>query len=231
MEESFNQQSDASPESSQETISRLLKENAELKEKLEITDEAHKEILKQLVEKEHDAYFDSLTGLRRRELFTQEMTDCLRFIAESPNLEDEKRKNRTEVPVVSLVMFDIDKFKMVNDTLGHNAGDAVLKAVAETIQRYTRKLDISARWGGEEIVLGMIGADEKTAADKANFIREKISQIEFPDYPDLKITVSAGVSSSADLGEFNDLLEAADNAMYKSKQNGRNQVTAHSGIS
>lgn len=178
--------------------------------------EAHNELLRQLAEKDAEASFDSLTGLMRRGPFVQEV---------------ESHLFNPKIPLVSLIIFDIDHFKDVNDTLGHNVGDVVLKEVAGVVGRYVRRYDPACRWGGEEMALAMIGADEKTAAVKANFIREKISQIEFPKFPDLKITVSAGVASSDKFKKFDELFNAADKAMYESKNNGRNRVTAYSKLS
>jgi diguanylate cyclase (GGDEF)-like protein len=221
-------QTENNQESPEEKISRLEKEIKILKDNYAILDDAHEELLNQLTEVEQNAYFDSLTGLRRRDFFIQEISDYLNVTQKPHSSEVEHRENKTEIPVISLVIFDIDKFKNVNDTLGHNIGDVVLKEVAETINKYTREKDITARWGGEEMVLAMIGADENAATAKADFIREKISQIEFPDLPDFKVTISAGVASSDEFNEFNDLFEAADKALYKSKDSGRNKVTAHS---
>lgn len=220
-----------------EEIARLKKENeilraenSKLKEKIEVQEEAHGLVLDQLVETKQDAHFDNLTGLQRKELFIQRISEYLDNGEEPSNLETEHRRNEIEMPVVSMVVFDIDKFKNINDTLGHNAGDVILKAVSETIQRYTRNKDVTARWGGEEIVLAMIGANEEAAMRKADFIREKISQLEFSEFPNLKVTVSAGVASSSEHNKFDDLFNAADEAMYISKNNGRNQVTAHKAI-
>jgi len=208
-------------ESLEEKIARLENENAVLKI-------AHQELLNQLVEAQQLGQFDGPTGLRRRDFFMQEMNDYFKMAEDPSGLETEHRKNKIEMPTVSLVVFDIDKFKNVNDTLGHSAGDAVLKVVAETIQKYTREKDLTARWGGEEMVLVMIGADEEVATTKANFIREKISQIKFPDFPNLQVTISAGVASSDKFKKFDDLFNAADKAVYESKNSGRNKVTAHS---
>jgi len=145
-------------------------------------------------------------------------------------LYTEDKRGEVKMPVVSLIFFDIDHFKSVNDTYGHKMGDEILKAVARTILENIRSgRDVATRWGGEEMILGMIGADEEAAAAKADFIREKINQIKFPELPDdFKVTVSAGVASSSEFDELKSLTGAADNAMYLSKQNGRNQVTRFS---
>ena len=210
-------------ETLEQKITRLERENAELR--------------KEIIEVKKDAYFDNLTGLIRRNLFEQEVEKYFPNKNESSGVEIENQRKKIEMPPVSLVFFNIDHFKNVNDTYGHGAGDAVLERVAQTIKENIRDIDLVARWGGEEIVLAVIGADEKVATDRADFIREKISQIDFSDIQNLSkdpnfkgVTISAGVASSLDLNNFEDCLEAADRAMYKSKENGRNRVTAHSNM-
>ncbi|MEK7116720.1 MAG: GGDEF domain-containing protein [Patescibacteria group bacterium] len=191
----------------------------ELEEKNEVLLEAHKEIMLQLAKKYQEAQeasFDSLTGLMRRGPFEEEI---------------KIRLADPEIKSVALIIFDIDHFKNVNDSYGHDIGDVVLKRVAAVIGSYIRGYDPTCRWGGEEMALAMIGADEDQAELKANFIREKIEQIDFSDIDrlkDFKITVSVGVATSRKFPEFDQLLNAADQALYASKHSDRNKVTAYS---
>ena len=82
----------------------------------------------------------------------------------------------------------------------------------------------------EEMALAMIGIDEYGAKLKADFIREKIGQIFVPEYPEMRFTVSAGVASSRKLKDYGSLFKAADRALYASKEEGRNRVTAYSDL-
>lgn len=188
----------------------------EFEKENEIPPEAYEELLGQLAEKNKDASFDSLTGLLERGPFIEEV---------------EVHLSDPQTQPVSLIVFDIDHFKNVNDSYGHDVGDIILKRVAEVISRYNRGHDLVCRWGGEEIVLEMTKAEGETAFHKADFIREKINQIDFsdihPKFKDFKITVSAGVASSLQSPDFESLFKAADEALYASKNSGRNKVTAY----
>jgi diguanylate cyclase (GGDEF)-like protein len=128
---------------------------------------------------------------------------------------------------LSLVMFDIDDFKKINDTRGHPVGDQVLKALADRVSGTTRSEDIFARYGGEEFALICRDVDALRAARAAYRIMETVASKAFDveDQP-LEITVSLGV---ADLGMLVEpaaeaLVEAADAALYVAKRNGRNRV-------
>lgn len=155
---------------------------------------------------------DILTGLKTRRYFKDECERLLKGIVRSKGH-------------VSVLFIDIDHFKRVNDTLGHEAGDDVLRRVAETLTKHVRPLDTVARWGGEEIVVSLPNATESQAHVSAERLRKAVSEITFPQYPDLKVTVSVGVASTAisPFG-FDHLLFAADKAMYAAKHSGRNKV-------
>lgn len=209
----------------EERLARVEQEN-------EILKEAHEELLNQLAEAEKAAVFDSLTGLKRRSFFEEEIKSFLEFVRPDTTGQEDDRGSSTSIQVVSLVVFDIDHFKKVNDTHGHRFGDEVLAVVAETIRNHTRKSDIAVRWGGEEMAVAMIGANEEDAQTRAGFIKDKISKLEFSTHPDFKITISAGVAASSreNFKEFQELFEDADTALYTSKNNGRNQVTVHKSL-
>ncbi len=127
----------------------------------------------------------------------------------------------------SVIMFDIDHFKKVNDTYGHQAGDLVIKTIAQTLQQYVRKTDITGRYGGEEYGAILVGTSGENALVFAERLRAAVeaSVMQYGEYS-LKVTISLGVSEIA-LSQMNALawLEQADQALYKSKQNGRNRVT------
>ncbi|MBC8074368.1 MAG: GGDEF domain-containing protein [Deltaproteobacteria bacterium] len=128
---------------------------------------------------------------------------------------------------LSLVLFDIDHFKQVNDTYGHPAGDEVLRVLADRVEGTTRSEDIFARYGGEEFVLICRDVDALRASRAAYRILDTVGGKPFElDARTLSVTVSLGV---ADLGMLvrptaEALIEAADAALYTAKRNGRNRV-------
>ncbi|MBX7147899.1 diguanylate cyclase [bacterium] len=135
-----------------------------------------------------------------------------------------KRKKR----VLSLIMFDIDHFKKLNDTYGHIAGDAVLKKVSQLITKIIRTDDIFARYGGEEFVLILRDTDEKNAANLAERIRVMISRHPFLfDGKEVNVTISLGVTELHEsMPDATAFIEKADKFLYESKANGRNKVTS-----
>jgi diguanylate cyclase (GGDEF)-like protein len=152
---------------------------------------------------------DSLTGLRNRRHF-EKIVDA-----------EKERAQRYEVPV-SLLIFDIDHFKVINDTYGHNAGDAVLSELAKVVCGCTRESDIVARWGGEEFAILMPYASLHATAEVAEKIRQKIEAHQFP--LGHKVTISIGVAEwSLATETFNTLLSRADDALYRAKRSGRNR--------
>lgn len=184
-----------------------------------------------LYELETNLIHDPLTGLKTRAFFEEEVSTFLEVIQAQSNLGQSggaQRKERFGFRNLSIIFFDIDHFKKVNDTYGHDAGDKVLVRVAEAIQESLRTGDTVARWGGEEMVASLLGANEDDAAAKAEEIREKIETLSFPEIPELKVTISAGVASSEKGEDLQSLVKRADESLYKAKATGRNKVVAHS---
>lgn len=173
---------------------------------------------------EKDLIHDPLTGLKTRAFFEDEIGVYLEAITHN---DKGKRKEWFGFKNMSLIFFDIDHFKDVNDTYGHDTGDLVLQKVAQTIQESLRTGDTLARWGGEEMVVSLLGASEADAVTKAEEIRGKIEAIKFPDTPDLSVTLSCGVASSDKDITLAELIKRADQAMYKAKESGRNKVVAY----
>jgi two-component system cell cycle response regulator len=121
----------------------------------------------------------------------------------------------------------VDHFKQVNDTYGHDAGDAVLKQLAEIIIKTVRSADLAARFGGEEFVVLMPETDKKQSKDAAERLRKIIENHDFklPNGETIKKTASFGVSFLDELGDSGQaLLKRADEALYKAKNGGRNRV-------
>ncbi len=128
---------------------------------------------------------------------------------------------------LSLLMVDLDHFKLVNDTYGHKAGDMVLQKVGEILTETFRGTDLAARYGGEEFVVLLPHTTEQDAWNLAERVREKIQSCEFHfDGHDFAVTASIGVASveAGALTKDDELLIKADKALYEAKHNGRNMV-------
>jgi diguanylate cyclase (GGDEF)-like protein len=142
-------------------------------------------------------------------------------------LESELNRCHRNGKPCSLIMADIDHFKSVNDTYGHQAGDEVLIAVAELLHDQLRPYDLAARYGGEEFCLVLPETDLEQARITAERIRGKIAQLRFAgDLESLHLTISLGVASTC--GKIakpqDDLIHLADEALYLAKHNGRDRV-------
>lgn len=125
----------------------------------------------------------------------------------------------------ALIMFDLDHFKTVNDTWGHAAGDAVLKAVSRTVLRELRVEDSFGRVGGEEFAVIVANADARVAAEVAERIRKAVAAILVPGHPGIKVAASFGVVEATDaLLDAEDWSERADAQLYEAKETGRNRV-------
>ncbi len=129
--------------------------------------------------------------------------------------------------VSSLIMFDIDHFKKVNDTYGHQAGDEVIVMVANTLQETMRVTDVAGRYGGEEFGVILTDTPQEKARIFAERLREAVQRkVVSHDQVEIRITISLGVSEiNEDIADHKAWLEQADAALYKSKQGGRNRVT------
>ncbi len=124
----------------------------------------------------------------------------------------------------SLMMIDIDYFKKVNDTYGHIAGDTVLKAVAEVIQKTIRRSDEVFRYGGEEFVVLLSNTELAGARFIAERIRREIKKLTIHSHEKINVTASIGLSSSCNQTDVNDTLYHADKALYQAKESGRDKV-------
>lgn len=161
------------------------------------------------------AHTDPLTQLVNRRALT------IRLVTEM------ERVRRYNAPL-SMLLVDLDHFKLVNDTYGHMAGDDVLAAVATLLQRAVRAVDMVARYGGEEFVIVLPETGRQGAVAFAERIREKVGAHTFcvGDTQHVRITTSIGVATypSPRLDSVEDLFRAADIALYRAKGNGRNLV-------
>jgi diguanylate cyclase (GGDEF)-like protein/PAS domain S-box-containing protein len=165
------------------------------------------------------AYHDSLTGLPNRML----LSDRLNM---AKILSDRNRKK------LALMMLDIDKFKEINDTLGHHIGDLLLQVVAEKLTGILRKEDTVARFGGDEFVLVLPDQiDVQTALNVARKVIDAFRGTVVLEGRALIITSSIGISIYPDHGQDIDtVLKNADSAMYRAKQAGRNQYRLYNAV-
>jgi diguanylate cyclase (GGDEF)-like protein len=140
-------------------------------------------------------------------------------------LQRELSRARRDVTPVSIVLADVDHFKKINDKLGHEAGDCVLKEIARRLSASLREYDGVGRYGGEEFLLVIPGCDLATSVRRANQIRESISlqPISTPA-GETTVTLSMGVTIAESPADMEQLVNRADIALYKAKHNGRNRV-------
>jgi diguanylate cyclase (GGDEF)-like protein/PAS domain S-box-containing protein len=175
----------------------------------------------------------SLWNLKLREsLRTQSICDPLtglfnrRYMEES--LEREfSRANRNKTSV-AIVMVDLDHFKRFNDTFGHQAGDALLRALGDFLKRNTRSQDIACRYGGEEFALVLTDSTLDGAFKRAEILRQQVKQlsVEYDGHLLGAISVSMGVALFPDHGStMGDVLRASDQALYSAKREGRDRVS------
>ena len=123
-----------------------------------------------------------------------------------------------------MIIFDLDHFKQINDTFGHNVGDKVLKEVARIVRKNLRNTDIFARWGGEEFIILLPNTDLKGAKSVAEKLRRAIERLYIPELKGRKITASFGVTQVYNDELLAEAIHRADTALYKAKNEGRNQV-------
>lgn len=171
----------------------------------------------------------AVTGRHHRKLESLACTDPLSgalnriaFPALFSRLQDESW--RTGQPL-ALALLDIDHFKAINDQRGHLVGDAVIRQVCATIHARIRRQDLLFRWGGEEFLLLLPTADQTTAVELINQLRQRISaDLRSLDPDPLEATISAGVTVLTGQEQLDRLLERADRALYSAKQQGRDRV-------
>jgi len=157
---------------------------------------------------------DTLTGLFNRRAFVE-------------RLDKVRAMSAKDLVPISFLLLDIDHFKKVNDTLGHEAGDAVLQGVARVLVSMARKSDFVARWGGEEFVIALTQTAEAGARVAAERVRRAIAETRFPlpSGQSHRASASIGLVSVDGPGwNLGDLLGRADKAMYNAKNRGRNRV-------
>ncbi|HZT85196.1 MAG TPA: GGDEF domain-containing protein [Gaiellaceae bacterium] len=160
---------------------------------------------------ERQALVDGLTGLANR-----------RAAADALHAEA-ARAQRLETPL-SIVLADLDGFKDVNDVYGHPVGDEVLRVFSGVLRETLRESDVAGRWGGEEFLLLLPGADEEGAAQLADRTRGELADRRIPGVRGLRVTASFGVAEYTGQPTTEELVAAADAALYRAKRAGKDRV-------
>lgn len=152
-------------------------------------------------------------------------TDSLTGLANRRSIEERYAQAETLKEDYALILGDLDNFKRVNDTYGHNAGDIVLKMVADSFKHSVREEDMVCRWGGEEILVFLPKCDKADAIAIAEKIRESISRTEvMAEGERLYVTMTFGVALSKSGKDFNEIVKKADDRLYAGKRSGKNRV-------
>ena len=163
---------------------------------------------------EYQTHIDPLTGLFNRRAFEKKLDE---------EFERAKRYHHH----LSLLILDIDNFKLINDTYGHHGGDAALIKISETLREKTRQSDFPSRYGGEEFVLVLPETEQDSALQVATKIHDAIRSCTFgtPNQP-FRLTVSIGLSSTSNrsYAEWRQMLKDADQALYVAKNNGKDRI-------
>jgi diguanylate cyclase (GGDEF)-like protein len=155
---------------------------------------------------------DSLTRLANRRFFIDFLEKAMAFA---------KRHGQA----LSIIIADLDKFKAINDTYGHQAGDQVLAAFGQVMQASIRREDLAARFGGEEFILMLPGTTLEDATILAERLRESLENLAFPPL-ETRVTASFGIAQFRPDDTFETLVKRADEALYAAKAAGRNRVMA-----
>jgi diguanylate cyclase (GGDEF)-like protein len=170
----------------------------------------------------------SLHETVERQAVTDELTGLANVRAFTSILDRELERGRRYETPLGLVLLDLDDFKLVNDTYGHQQGDEVLAQVAGVLRDLSRDLDAPARYGGEEMAVVLPQTDAEGAMLLAERMREAVERLHVPRVRGggtLSVTASFGVASVPDsAADRESLIAAADAALYRAKRGGKNRV-------
>ncbi len=193
---------------------KVRERTSELSKAIDLATEKSRQLEKANIELKELATRDGLTALLNHHTFIEQFKHLI---------EDARRYKY----YISVLLIDLDNFKQINDKYGHLAGNSVLVEAARIFRKAIRESDLAARYGGEEFVIVMSRATLPEAMEKAEQIREQIDQLRLDDHPQLKCSVSVGVTTvdwrSTDI-DYNMILSAADTAMYTAKSRGKNRI-------
>ena len=208
----------ANLESDQTETQALESKILGLTNKVKLLENHTRELECKIRKKQKEAITDPLTGLYNRAAYIQALEKA--WINWQENGDQ-----------ATLLVWDIDHFKMLNDRYGHAAGDKVLQAVANKLKANLRQEDIVARFGGEEFVMLLMNKTIQESQALADRLREKIAETDFTyKKQPLHVTISCGIASFVENDTPTTLFERADKALYSSKRSGRNKVSVISKV-
>ena len=156
---------------------------------------------------------DELTGLLNKRAITERLS------------HEVDRARRYKAPL-ALIICDLDRFKQINDTFGHEAGDRVLALVARTLAGTLRKADIIGRMGGDEFMLVLPQTPLEGAIEIAERVRRNVEEVSYPSDITIRTTLSLGIAAYQGIPDPNEMLRRADTALYDAKKTGRNRISA-----
>jgi len=192
--------------------------NEQLQQRLNEAEEELQEQSRKISSYMSEARTDPLTGLLNRRAFEEELNRRM----------SERKRHETDL---SVLMIDIDHFKKFNDRYGHQAGDAVLRQVAELLCETMRESDVVTRFGGEEMAVILARSEIREACLAANRAREAVQRAHFVhDGRPLHVTISLGAAECLADESKQQLVERADQALYAAKQTGRDRTCWHDGL-
>jgi diguanylate cyclase len=197
--------------SREETRVRTYRDRVQrMRTRISVLERESRSLQESLREEQRLAMIDALTGIPNRAAYDDRIE------------QEHKRWKRFARPV-SILAWDIDRFKAINDAYGHKAGDKVLRVIGQHLARHVRDTDFVARYGGEEFVMLLVGTDTGEARTVAEKIRQEISQLgfHFHDQP-VSITASCGITAFAGDDSPDVAFDRADKALYRAKEAGRN---------
>ncbi len=194
-------------------IASVLESNRKLEEDLTYARYRMEEQAEEIDRTRKEARTDALSGVANRKAFDEKLEMCLR----------DWHKHGT--PFV-MVLADIDHFKWINDTHGHQAGDHVVERLGSFLKSFLRDKDFIARYGGDEFAILISSCELKRGADIAERIRSRVASVVFNVAADQRasITFSMGVATPDENDDAKSLIQKADHATYRSKEVGRNKV-------
>jgi diguanylate cyclase (GGDEF)-like protein len=200
-------------DSIREAVSERDALNQQLENRVRLATQKLRDANKRLSE---HAHVDELTNLKNRRALQERLSDLNRLGPES------------YLPM-QVMLFDVDQFKQINDSYGHDVGDQILARVAREIERHTRDTDFVVRYGGDEFLVVMPNCTPDNAHQRAEAIRTSImSSPPVVNGGPIPVTLSVGIADQAAKGgssDFAEMLKAADKAMYQSKEGGRNRIS------
>lgn len=168
-------------------------------------------------------------------LLVKKLIDERNYLSEIANIDTLTGLNNRRIlerirECSGVVMCDIDDFKKVNDTYGHDIGDTVIKRVTEIIKENTRSKDYVCRFGGDEFFIGFVECPENIIDERIEKIRREVSNDRLLTKLKDKVTISFGFVINYNLEDLDSLIKKADKALYESKKNGRNKITKYEQI-